>query len=773
MANLIRLFLGLLVITGSWQTVAAETPMAQKFRPDVASRILDSIEFQFAIANFRGQGWLEESIRQVNRQRTDILQCITARERELASVNQVMGKEFIEQVLGKENRSPEESTVANQVESLRSAVTECKLLLEKSNQLVERLTQLEAEFKREQLNQREPTILHNASRGFSGMATYHRARFDDIREIATDPDVLARAQVVLALLLAGFGFGFLVNRRARMPAATSSRSPSSQVAAGFSYLAMKRAPLLFPIVLLLGYLWFSQGSALMHSAYGQILLLLLGYLLALILVRILVRRVRFVDSGNARQRTPARGLYIRLVIAVTLLGIWLLEVVILHTDVAHRSSQLFLQNVLATLIIVSLLELTVFLGRFQFLPRLGNVIRLVSVGLLALCLILEWIGFRTMSRFIWGGLAMTGVVLLGYYLLEHLLRDFYDGLDSGKKTWQIRFRRFFAVAEDEPVPGLIWFRLLSVGFLWMALIILLLKAWGAPDSTIVSLASFARDGVQVGESLIVPSNVLLGILILALLLMLFRWFRDNLDRKYLSRSRMDSGAREALVTITGYVGFVIACLVGLSIAGVSFDNLAIVAGALSLGIGFGLQNIVNNFVSGIILLFERPIRTGDWIVTGNTEGFVKKISVRSTEVQTFDRSDVIVPNSELISTQVTNWTLRDKHGRVIVPVGVAYGSDTELVKRLLEEAANEIPEVIKNRPLLPIKVFFRSFGDSALDFELRCYIFDILYVLDVKSRLHFAIDRKFREHNIEISFPQRDIHIRTGNALNSLIGTPD
>ena len=202
---------------------------------------------------------------------------------------------------------------------------------------------------------------------------------------------------------------------------------------------------------------------------------------------------------------------------------------------------------------------------------------------------------------------------------------------------------------------------------------------------------------------------------------------------------------------------------GLSVVGVSFTNIAIVAGALSLGIGFGLQNIVNNFVSGIILLLERPIRTGDWISTGSTEGFVKKISVRSTEVQTFNRADVIVPNSELISAPVTNWTLRNRHGRVIVPVGVAYGSDTELVGRLLEEAAAEVPEVVRDQPDLPVRVFFRSFGDSALDFELRCYILDIWYILDVTSRLHFAIDRKFREHGIEIAFPQRDIHIRSGS----------
>ena len=410
----------------------------------------------------------------------------------------------------------------------------------------------------------------------------------------------------------------------------------------------------------------------------------------------------------------------------------------------------------------ALLEFAFFFNRLPTLPRAVNLIRIASIILLILSLFLEIVGFRSMSRFIWGGLVLTAATIAGYYLLERFLRDFYDGIDGGKKSWQIRFRNFLSVADGEPVPGLVWFRLASVALVWVVLFVALLKAWGAPDSVVAALLSLVRDGFEIGDTLIVPSDVVLGVFAIAILLMVFRWFRENLDRKYLVKSRMDSGAREAMVTVTGYLGFVVACIAGLSIAGVSFDNLAIIAGALSLGIGFGLQNIVNNFVSGIILLFERPIRTGDWIVTGSTEGFVKKISVRSTEVQTFDRSDVIVPNSELISTQVTNWTLRDRHGRVTIPVGVAYGSDTGLVKKLLEEAAAELPEIVHGRPNLPTKVIFKSFGDSALLFELRCFIHDIWNILDVRSNLHFSIDRKFRENGIEIAFPQLDIHIRDG-----------
>jgi small-conductance mechanosensitive channel len=181
---------------------------------------------------------------------------------------------------------------------------------------------------------------------------------------------------------------------------------------------------------------------------------------------------------------------------------------------------------------------------------------------------------------------------------------------------------------------------------------------------------------------------------------------------------------------------------------------------LSVGIGFGLQAIVNNFVSGLILLFERPIKTGDWIIVGNTEGYVKRISIRSTMIQTFDRADVIVPNSDLIANQVTNWMLYDPRGRIRVPVSVAYGSDTEKVRELLLEIANTHPEVITDGTSPTPRVLFLQFGDSSLNFELRCHIRNIDMRRIVMSDINFAIDKAFREHGVEIPFPQRDVHIR-------------
>jgi len=163
----------------------------------------------------------------------------------------------------------------------------------------------------------------------------------------------------------------------------------------------------------------------------------------------------------------------------------------------------------------------------------------------------------------------------------------------------------------------------------------------------------------------------------------------------------------------------------------------------------------------LILLFERPIRKGDWVVVGTTEGYVKDIRIRSTRITTFDRSDVIVPNSELISNQVTNWMLEDVRGRAIIKVGVAYGSDTDKVKYILNTVAEENEMVVKDGSSPKPATLFKGFGESSLDFELRVHLYDVDRRLSTISDINFAIDRAFREEGIEIPFPQRDLHVKS------------
>lgn len=390
-----------------------------------------------------------------------------------------------------------------------------------------------------------------------------------------------------------------------------------------------------------------------------------------------------------------------------------------------------------------------------------RLLQVILTSALIIALGFEWLGYGNLARFIVVGIVGTILSFAITWLVSHLLRELYDGLDDGRHAWQRSLRNVLNVREGY-IPGMVWLRLLTGLGVWGGFGLIMLKIWGMSDAGLTLIVQYLRDGFQIGKVTVVPVKVLFAILALSMILLISGWLKQRLKQSWLKRTRLDRGAREALVTMSGYTGVAIGILIALSMAGVDFANLAIIAGALSVGIGFGLQNIVNNFVSGLILLFARPIRTGDWIVVGGTEGYVKQISIRSTQIQTFDQADVIVPNSELISGQVTNWMLESARGRLIVPIGVAYGTDPGRVRDILLNIAQEHPRVLKDVPGVPNpRVMFRNFGASSLDFELRCFIREIDYRIIVHSDINYAIDKAFREAGIEIPFPQQDIHLRT------------
>lgn len=385
-----------------------------------------------------------------------------------------------------------------------------------------------------------------------------------------------------------------------------------------------------------------------------------------------------------------------------------------------------------------------------------------SIALLVLlgALGAELLGYRNLSYWVLRALLGSVFAFGAFMLFAMLLKEFFNGLKTGRFWWQSALRYLLGYRPDEPMPWLGWLQIISLTALWTGFAYVVMLIWGFSTDAMRWLYDTFFNGFLVGSLRIVPERIVLAIVAFSILMAVSGWVRRRLEEKWLKNSRIERGTREAIVTIIGYVGVTVSVLIALSVAGVQFTNLAIIAGALSVGIGFGLQNIVNNFVSGLILLFERPVKTGDWILVGNTEGYVKRIRIRSTLIQTFDRADVIVPNSELISGQVTNWMLYDTRGRIKVPIGVAYGSDTKLVHDLLQKIADEHPRVITDASAPSPKVLFMGFGDSSLNFELRAFVQNIDERLQIVSDINYAIDAAFREHGIEIPFPQRDLHVR-------------
>ena len=383
------------------------------------------------------------------------------------------------------------------------------------------------------------------------------------------------------------------------------------------------------------------------------------------------------------------------------------------------------------------------------------VLPLVAIGLIAAAAI----GYTNLAQFVVAGIVTSLMLIGGVYVVFYLLTDIIDSFYMGGLA---------EVETDADAPvrkGGLYRSVLGLVLILASLPFHAL-AWGSQSSDLLDMWRLLQDGFIVGDMQFSSWDMASFVLIFTVGYIVTRLLQATLRNNILPNTRIEVGAQNAIVTGLGYTGIFLAAVIAITSTGLDLSNLAIVAGALSVGIGFGLQTVVSNFVSGIILLIERPIKLGDWVEVGAYSGNVRKISVRSTEIETFDRASIIVPNADLIGGVVTNWTHANNYGRVIIPIGVGYDSDVHHVRDVLMEVVKANDLVLK-RP--EPTVLFMRFGADALEFEVRAILKDVNTVITATSDLNYAIAGRFREEGIEIPFAQRDVTIKNPEVLAGIV----
>ncbi|MSP88073.1 MAG: mechanosensitive ion channel family protein [Alphaproteobacteria bacterium] len=366
------------------------------------------------------------------------------------------------------------------------------------------------------------------------------------------------------------------------------------------------------------------------------------------------------------------------------------------------------------------------------------------------------IGFSELPWFLIGNLIDTLFMATLLLLVRGLVHDVMTVLLFEPTRASAFLRRTLDLDAALSRSLIFWLELVLDTLLWIAGLFFLLLQWGGDHESLFYFLAAAIKGVTVGKYTFSIVDIVFAAALFVAVLFGTRYAQRTLENRILPQTRLDAGMRHSVKAGVGYIGLILAFVVAVAAIGLDLSNLALIFGALSVGIGFGLQNIVNNFVSGLILLIERPIKVGDWVVVGTKEGTVRNIKVRATEIETFHKATIIIPNSEILSSAVVNWTHKDRMARIDIKVAIAYGADTRRVQQLLMDCARAHSQVA----LHPApQVVLADLGANGLDFELRVFVNDVDYFNVVPTDLRMAIDAALRAAGIAMATARTDVHL--------------
>jgi potassium efflux system protein len=614
---------------------------------------------------------------------------------------------------------------------------------------------------------RLPDLVPSAMSRVRGLLDEWRDSIDD----RGDVELIGFEAVVLWLVLA-FAAWYGVRRLRRWRDEDGEPPFWRRASSAAGVILLRIVPLAVPIIFLYGLI--AEADALpkrvdwvFYLAVQSIIIVVAVNALALTVLAPRARRWRLIPASD---RAAARicGLVLALTLVYAAASLMYVVIRLVQAPFSLTVAVAFPSSLLLAAIVVAILLTPLDGQQRDGMPSLRwlAVLRIPIWVTVAAIVVSALAGYLALSRFLAQQLIVTGSILAFVYLLLLWVDGCTQSLgdDSTALGGWLKGRLGLEQRRREqlvlPMGLLLKFAVLVLS------VPLILLQWGYSWPDIYDWYQQLFFGFHIGNTQVSFAVLLASIIVFALAYGAARLFQGWLDARVLQPAGISGGLRDSIRTGVGYVGIVIAVLAAFSYAGFSLSNLAIIAGAFSVGIGFGLQSVVNNFVSGLILLAERPIKVGDLVAVGGEEGYVRKISVRSTEVETFERARVLIPNSYFITEKVKNWTLRDNIRRIVIPVGAAYGSDPRQVKAILLKAAQDNPNIM-SAPAPSVE--FEDFGADSLNFKLYAFVYDLNKAGSTGTDLRIAILEAFNAAGIAIPFRQTDVTLRNMDWLREAI----
>ncbi len=586
-----------------------------------------------------------------------------------------------------------------------------------------------------------------------------------------DPEDVAHIAIEALLLAVALGFvSARATRRLRRPGAAAEPPFWQRASAAAGVLFFRALPIVGPIAFFYGMLASTQTLPervdwLFYLTAQAIIIVFTVAALAGAVFAPRAPQWRLVPVSDAvAKRLCGLAILVALVYSVTTLLYVITRLV--QAPFALTIAVALPSSLILAGLVVALLRTPLETGKNGAPPKLLGLIRIVTWTIVGAIIVCALTGYLPLARFLAQQLIVTGSILAVVYLLLLWVDGFAQGLsedDTLVGRWLKRTTGLEAARREQlalPISLMLKFAVLILS------VPLIMLQWGYTWPDIREWYRQLFFGFHIGNTEVTFGALLASIIVFGVGYAAARLFQGWLDSQVLLPAGISGGVRNSIRTGVGYIGILIAALIAFSYAGFNLSSIAIIAGALSVGIGFGLQNLVNNFVSGLILLAERPIRVGDLVVVGGEEGYVRKISVRSTELETFDRAHVLVPNSYFIGEKVKNWTFRNNMRRIALPIGVAYGSNAHQVRAVLLKVAQDNPEVLKTPEPF---VMLDEFAAASLNFTLYAFIGDITKTGSVRTQLAMAILDAFNEAGIVIPFGQTDVALRKMDWLRDVI----